>query len=290
MKYKPAPELPSAMVKLLTRDLHVTTGRYSITGLIAPPRIMQLRKRHDDEIEVDPIDRIWLLFGTLTHSQLESVEGDNTLSEERLVGELDGVTFSGTADVYEDGVLYDYKTTSAYSVKDGVKPDYEAQINCYRWLYAQHGFDVKAGKIVAILKDWSKTKAKQDASYPQKPVVVLDVTLWTLEQTEQYLRDRIALHEQASAMVDDDIPCCSDSERWLNGEAWAVMKKGNKRAVKLCGSDFEAQVIIDGIAKDKEKHYIEHRAGKYVRCEDYCEANKWCKYYAPENKEMNNAK
>jgi hypothetical protein len=279
MKYKPCPDLPSAMVNLLTRDLHVTQGKYSVTGLIAPPRIMQLRKRHDDEIEVDPIDRIWLLFGTLTHSQLEAVEGDNTLSEERLSAELDGVRFSGTADVYENETIYDYKTTSVYSVKDGMKDDWVAQLSIYAWLYRCHGFSVKGGKIVAILKDWSKTKAKRDEGYPAKPVAVIPVPLWSHDVTESYIKERIRLHEEAAKLADDDLPCCTDEERWAQPSKYAVMKKGRKSAVKLHDSEFEAQVMLDGLSKD---HYIEHRKGKFVRCEDYCECNKWCKFYIKE--------
>lgn len=279
MKYKPCPELPTAMVNLLTRNLHVTQGKYSVTGLIAPPRIMQLRKRHDADIEVDPIDRIWLLFGTLTHSQLESVEGDNTLSEERLIAEVDGVFFSGTADVYERETIYDYKTTSVYAVKDGIKDDWSLQISIYAWLYRRHGFSVKAGKIVAILKDWSKTKAKQDEGYPAKPVVVIDVPLLSNEQTEEYIRARIKLHEEAEKLADDDLPCCTDAERWAQPSKYAVMKKGRKSAVKLHDSEFEAQVMVDGLSNE---HYIEHRKGKFGRCEDYCEVNGYCQFFNKE--------
>ena len=133
MKYQANVGLPNALYSLLTKDIHVTNADYSVTELIAPPRIIQLRRRHDNEITVDPYDRIWLLFGKLVHGKLEDHAGFNSLSEERLHTVIGGIKVSGAPDLYEDECIWDYKTTSLYSVKDGLKPEWEAQTNLYRF-------------------------------------------------------------------------------------------------------------------------------------------------------------
>lgn len=273
MKFKDTPNYPSALRNLLTRDLHIQTGKYSVTGLIAPPRLMQLRKRHADEIIIDPADRIWMLFGTLAHAQLEAVAGKNTLAEELLTIDINGITVSGSADVLEDGIIYDYKTTSAYSVKEGIKDEWIKQVSMYATMYRSHGFEVKAGRIVAILRDWSKSKAKQDASYPQEPIQISDVPLMSNDETLAYMSERVALHEAAEKLADDNLPICTPEERWERPAKFAVMKKGRKSAIKLYDSKFEAEVALE------DGQYIEHRPGECVRCNEYCEVNAFCAFY-----------
>jgi len=277
--FKPTPKWPSALRNLVTRDLHVQTGKYSVTGLITPPRLAQLRKRYDAQIELDPDDRIWMLFGTLVHKQLEEAAGKNALTEELLTVNVNGVKVSGSADVWEDGVLCDFKTTSAYSVKSGLKPEWTKQLSMYALMYRNQGFTVRSAIITAILRDWSKTTAMRDASYPQKRVCIIDVPLMSNADTLAYMEERVAIHEAAESMADDELPKCTAEERWERPAKYAVMKKGRKSAVKLHDSEFEAQVFIDGIEKDKEKHYIEFRKGESIRCEGYCEVCGFCNQY-----------
>ena len=274
-KYLDRPDLPKALINILTADLHVTEGKLSVTGLTAPPRIMQLRKRHDAEIVKDPLDNIWMTYGTLMHGVLEREAGDNALAEERLVAEVDGFKFSGTADIYENEVLWDYKTTSAYGAGE-IAGRYEAQLNIYRWLYEQQGFKVNSLKILALYRDWSKTKAMRDDRYPQEPVQVIDVAMWTMDDALQYIRERIAFHTKAEGLQDSELPECTAEEKWEKPAKWAVMKKGRKSALKLHDSEFEAQIQLDGIEKDADKHYIEHRPGECIRCKSYCEVWQWC--------------
>ena len=46
--------------------------RYSITSLLDPDRVLILKRRHNDEIEQDVSECIWMLFGTVTHYVLET--------------------------------------------------------------------------------------------------------------------------------------------------------------------------------------------------------------------------
>jgi hypothetical protein len=50
--------------------------------------------------------------------------------------------------------------------------------------------------------------------------------------------ERVAAHQSADMMFDHNgvEPLCSNEERWLRGEKWAVMKGSAKRATKLCAT------------------------------------------------------
>jgi len=62
-------------------------------------------------------------------------------------------------------------------------------------------------------------------------------------------------------------------KRELNDKTvWALMKDGQKRAVKI----FQNQDDIPDVGKS---YYIEERKGIDVRCVDYCNVNQWCEYY-----------
>lgn len=64
-------ELPVPMFNALAHDGYVGGGDISSTRLIAPPRIVTLRKFHENEITEDASDRIWSLLGQSTHAILE---------------------------------------------------------------------------------------------------------------------------------------------------------------------------------------------------------------------------
>jgi hypothetical protein len=89
--------------------------------------------------------------------------------------------------------------------------------------------------------------------------------MWTLEDTEAYIKERVALHQLS------DPPPCNDEERWTTPEQWALMKKGGKRAIKLYPSQ-------EGVTLGADQFW-EHRPATYRRCEDYCSVNKWCKQW-----------
>ncbi len=87
------------------------------------------------------------------------------------------------------------------------------------------------------------------------------------------MEGRIVEHEGASVDSDQELPPCTDAERWLRDRKWAVMKKGRKSAVKLYYSEIDAEARVEA---ESPQHYVEFRPGKYNRCEDYCEAAPFC--------------
>jgi len=267
-------DLPKALVNVLTRDIKPRSAKYSVTELIGPPQIRCLRERHGDKIEIDPVDRIWLLFGKLLHGKLEAASDGNALTEEKLVITHDGVTVSGTPDLYDGETIWDYKTTSVYAIRE-IKPEWTTQANLYNYILAKStGFQTRALKIVAICKDWRRGESKKKADYPQSPVVILDVPILTDSVCEAYLSERIALHEEANLADDTGLPPCSAEERWERPAKYAVAVPGATKAMRLLDSDAEAQKWL--AEHPKKGAAVEFRPGVCVRCEDYCEVEPFC--------------
>ena len=267
--------LPSTIVSAIQRDPYHQDGDISATGLIQPPRIRQLTARHRDGMSMDVSDRIWPLLGSNTHYILERANTKNGLQEERLSIDINGWKITGQPDLYEEEILYDYKVTSVYAILNGVKSDWESQLNIYRLLMEEAGFSVKALKIIAILRDWSKFGGQRSSNYPETQVVMLPVELWKPEDAYEYMTERVTLHQEAEGLSDADLPLCSAEERWERPTTWAVKVKGQKRAKRVLDSMEEAATWIEDNIKDKPME-IETRPGESVRCESYCDCSQFC--------------
>lgn len=265
--------LPQPIVSAVKNDGY-TKGKahISITGLIAPARIRVLEKLHKDELEEDVSDRIFSLLGQVMHGILERANKD-ALSEKRFYADVDGITISGQLDAYySSGLVQDYKLVSLYSVKDGVKPEYEQQLNCYAALLRLNGLIVTELQLVCILRDWSKGKARQDDSLPQQQIIKLDVPLWNEDKALTFLKERINVHKEAN----DTLPECSAEERWAMPDKWAVMpKKGAARSLR----NYESKEAAEEHAKTAKGAFVEARPGKNNRCDDYCSVSKFCTQY-----------
>lgn len=269
--------LPSTIVSAIQRDPYYQSGNISATGLIQPPRIRQLTARHWDSISMDVSDRIWPLLGSNTHYILERADTKDGLQEERLSININGWTVTGQPDLYENQILYDYKVTSVWSVLNGVKEDWEAQLNIYRILVEEAGFTVDTLKIIAILRDWSKFGGQRSSNYPKTQVVMLPVERWLPEDAYEYIVERVTLHQEAEALSDKDLPLCTPDERWDRSTKYAVTIVGQKRAKRVLDSMEEAEAWAE--ANMKKKYHIEVREGESVRCLHYCDCNNYCLFY-----------
>ena len=110
--------LPDMLQRAVEKDYQYRDKRYSITSLLDPDRVLMLKRRHNDEIEQDVSECIWMLFGTVTHYVLETgIEcRENEYVEEHLEYTFpSGYTLSGIIDHVED-YIDDYKTTSVWTV------------------------------------------------------------------------------------------------------------------------------------------------------------------------------
>jgi hypothetical protein len=113
--------------------------------------------------------------------------------------------------------IRDYKTTSVWAVMNE-KIEWEQQLNIYAWLVdtVKEDFFVKDLGIVAIIRDWSRREANRNSDYPQAPVKEIPIKLWTYEEQEAFIKDRITHHSacEFAMETDGDLPPCTPEEMW----------------------------------------------------------------------------
>lgn len=279
--------LPQTFVNVLNRPTY-TKGKahLSATEIINSPRIVQLKKIHWDNLEEDVADKVWAIFGTAIHAVLELGKDDHHVIEQRLHANVDGWDISGAIDlqrVEDDGIIIsDYKTTGAWAVMNE-KIDWEQQLNIYAWLVEKvKKVPVKKVEIIAIVRDWSRRDAQTKEGYPEAPIKVIDVPLWTFEQRENFIKERIHLHSNAlfASETGDNLPKCSPSEMWEKQTTWAVRKVGNKRATAVFDTADKAEAKIEELGKGYE---IEVRPGERTRCANFCQVRDFCEQWKDYN-------
>lgn len=295
--------LPRPMYRALAADTYVGGGDISATRIIAPPRIVALRKYHEDEIVEDASDRVWSLLGSSVHRMLELSASDEVV-EARLSTKVKGIKLeegewvwevTGQPDLYDQKhkALYDYKVTSVWSVLFGDKPEWDRQLNIQAMLHRLKGDEVSEAYIVAILRDWQMRRSKFEKDYPATAVHKIAIPLWPQAQVVDYVQARVKLHQKVQKDYEDSdfdpdiLPLCTPEERWLSGNVVAVKRmdksgKINKKADRLFPTEAEAkqfQVENKDVLKGKTWAPLEHRMGENKRCLDYCDVNRFCPFY-----------
>ena len=290
--------LPEAFVNFARNDKYTKgDSDISVTQLIDSPRGLLMREKHKEDLSVDAMDMVFALFGTAVHSVLEGATGKNVVKEERIYSDVRGWTLSGAIDQYEvedDGIIItDYKVTSVWSVIYD-KQEWVNQLNVYAYLLEKEkGIPVKKIQICAILRDWNRREASLKPDYPNPPMVVLDIPLWSLKDRTGYVEDRMSIHQEARQGFDFDevVSLCSSAERWARPDKWAVMRKGRKSAVRLYDNEEDAKEHIVTKRNEPSKnqkpnpyqiadYYIDHRKGDNSRCSgNYCGVAEFCTQY-----------
>ena len=270
--------LPQAFINALNLERHNEKGSYSATTLLKGACEQVLTDRHFEEIEIDVSDCVWQIWGTAVHLIFEKA-GIEGFTEEKFEVPVSNSKVTGRVDLYdlENETIYDWKTASTWKVQFNDFTDWDRQGLIYAWLMKQNGLKVKEIKFVALLKDHSKSMARKNAEYPQKPVVIHTVraTEEALAEIEKFITEKVKQFEKAENLADWEICPCSKEERWATEDKWAVMKNGRKTALKVCSSKKEAQEYIANNGGDT----IEYRAGESKKCADYCTVCQFCPFY-----------
>lgn len=281
--------VPGTLVALASRDYYTKgASDYSVTEIISPPRVQRLRRKHYQEMEQDVSDMLWQMLGSALHVVAERGVADNHITEERIIVNVGDVRLSGAIDIQQvtpDGIIIsDYKFTSAWALRQD-KFDWEAQQNIYAWLVQKgKGEKVKGIQICALVRDWSRREASLKPSYPQAPIQVLELPMWGLERTEKYILERIDAHRLSKVQADwgDELPLCTDDERWVRETKFAVKREGRKTAIRVLDTEEEAKELAE-----KEKGYVEIRQGEAIRCTgNFCGVNQWCSQYQASIEEL----
>lgn len=220
----------------------------SATTLLRPTRQLVLRSRIDPEdLEVDIADLVASRFGHALHDSVEKAWATNyqkalhklgypdkmiksiiinprpeeltpdkipVYLERRAYKKIDDYVITGQLDMVIQGSLMDTKSTSTFSyIKGNKDDDYAWQGSIYRWLNP----DIITSDIMRInfiFTDWQRFRAVQDPNYPQRRVETIEIKLFSLEETEAFIRSRLSEYNKNIKLPEEDIVRCTDKELW----------------------------------------------------------------------------
>lgn len=282
--------IPQTFMNVLDRPTYSKgKAHLSVTQLLNSPKIVALTKKFEDEIEQDASDMVWSIFGSAVHNVLEHGKDENHIVEQRIHKEYEGWSISGAIDlqvVNPDGIdVKDYKTTTVWAVMNE-KFEWEVQLNIYAGLVEDvKRIPVTSVGIVAIIRDWNRRESATREGYPEAPIKELPIRLWSKEERDAFIANRIALHSacEFALETDGELPDCTPEEMWEKPTVWAVRKIGNKRAHSL----YETEELATAALADLGSNYeIEVRKGERTRCENFCPVNTWCTQYKTYVKEQ----
>lgn len=282
--------LPEAILRALERDpYNKGNADISVTGLLKPPFLRSLEAFYEPVIEEEASDRIYALLGKAVHAILEMAELTDRakyLREERFFTEQEGWRISGQCDLIdlEARTLHDFKVCSRWVGIFGAKDEWEQQLNLYRLLARRNGVEVNTLKVHAIYRDWSKREAKSKRDYPQKQIETFDLPVWSYDQAEQFLAERVHLHK----VMDDNLRThpeeewlrfvCNAEERWDRGNKYAVKHRNKDRAIKLFDDRPAAESWKAANQRPGENLVVEFRNGESIRCASYCIVRHLCPF------------
>jgi len=275
--------VPQPLVTLASKDFYSKgASTFSVTELMAPPRIRLLREQHKDKIEVDVTDLVWSMLGSALHVVMERGQTENHVTEERLFTTIDGFTISGAIDLQHetDGgvIITDYKFTSAWAVMNE-KEEWVQQLNVYKWLVETVKRQKVAGlRICAFIRDYSRHDSRE--GYPAAPIQMVDIPMWGSVQAETFIRERLEAHVEGlwHQQMGERPLLCTPQERWMSETTYAVKREGRKTAIRVFKTIEEATELAQ-----KEKGYVETRPGEPKRCTgNYCQVAQWCEQFQKE--------
>jgi len=156
-------------------------------------------------------DVLYRVLGTATHSILEDEQDNNLITELP----LEHAGLVGQIDAYypEKGILVDSKTTRWLTLTKLPYGDHEMQVNLYRWLLHQNGFEVNRIFLHYIdLSGPSKCRrcklplVEQDGIFTcpvcgyvnpegHHGAVMIEVMLKPLDEIDRFIRERKAILE-----------------------------------------------------------------------------------------------
>ena len=278
----------------------------SATSLLKPIRALVLKYQYNDiNKEVDITDLVSARMGSAIHAIAEEawLERGNISKALKAMGtsNLDKIfiinpdkpvkdsevavyveqrhettvgdyIISGKYDLVLDGTLSDYKSTSVWTyIYDSNAMKYTQQGSIYKWLAPDRITDNKVS-IQFIFTDWSAANAARDSKYPQSRVLTRDYPLWSTDQTENYIKDKL---QDVTSLLDkpqEQLPQCTSEELWESATKYKYFKNPDaQRATKNFDTLDEANIRLatEGVGT------IKTVPGEAKACR-YCEVVEVC--------------
>jgi len=211
-----------------------------VTELIGDIRQSILKRRKDYYVGLK--DQLWSTWGSGVHVFLDGHtrdgQGEKTMEH---TFKVCGVTVVGTSDHMLDGVVEDYKTTSAFSgkrlndakIKTGdyfsEQPEWWEQLESYAALaYLTEEKVITSGRIWAFFRDWQRAQSYRYHSYPQEPIACFaGPPMPPPHEMAATLEGRAEVWASTCTLEEGFLPRCSDT--------WGANKEGlPRRCAEYC--------------------------------------------------------
>jgi hypothetical protein len=192
--------------------------------------------------------------------------------EQRGFKNVGGIVLTGQLDFSIDGAYRDVKSTSTFSYTSGSKDeDYILQGSMYRYIMPDKIWKDRM-RIEFIFTDWAKYRARNDLSYPQAKVAHKEFGLLPLNETEDWILDKISdIKANAKyAKKQDKLVRCTDKELWKQPDSFKYY--ANPETAKKGG---RAQKSFDNLA-DAEAHKAAKGKGIIITVRGEVKACEYC--------------
>lgn len=186
-------------------------------------------------------------------------------------------TVGGKFDMVSDGLVQDFKSTSAYTwVYGGRDDEHQLQGSLYKWLNPEKITEDMI-RINYIFTDWQKFQAKSNPNYPQQRVEHKDIALLGVAETEQWVIHKLTQVMKHWNLPEEQIPECTDEELWMSDPIHKYYAKPETAAAGgRCSKKFDNLVEARQHMADKAgKGIIITDKGEPKRC-DFCAAFNNC--------------
>lgn len=264
--------LPEPFNSLAKKDeKEFDNSRFSVTELLEPTREIILKRKYYHLLTEDVSDMIPALLGTAFHKMMEELTNDNE-TEVKYELKLGEYTLVGKIDKIDGDTICDYKTckVSKITKKDFTNDRLQGLMYAYIRLMVT-GVKTTKLKFYNLMKDWSKISYKSD--YPLYPIYIweYDIQDSDYDFIEKFIKNKLNDIKEGF----NNLPACSDEEKWYTGTKYAVYKNVNdKRATYITDTETDAHNYITN--KCGGAGEIKVRKGENLKCKYYCLCSKFC--------------
>lgn len=258
------------------RKLSVTTFIRSPRAIIANmryffpkefPKLLRLSDKEKEDYFAKTINFLGnTQIGTAIHSHIEKSWKENPETkdipvsfEKRTEKAIDGFIISGQYDYVIGGELHDIKTSKCYSYADeDLLNKYKLQCSLYRWLFKDE-IQSDYAVIDRIFTDFTPNSFQAGENYPPDKCVSISIPLLSIQETEEYIHNKIATINKHLNSPLEEIPCCDIR---VIAKEYKYYKSGyeeGKRATKRCESLEDAMNLAS--AGGNVVEFVKHSYG-----------------------------
>ena len=184
----------------------------------------------------DTIKKALILFGmsedaikNMKINPESTVEGETAVYvEQRVEKTIGNFIISGQYDLVLDGALNDFKSTSVWAyIYESNVDSYIKQGSIYKWL-SPDKITSDYINISYIFTDWSAVRAREKKDYPQFKAITRKYALWSVEETENWIMNRVNTLNTLWKTPQENLPECTDEELWATQTTYKYYKNSNK--------------------------------------------------------------